>query len=47
MKMRSNQLDSLNDKNKRIEEILTELHKPIDIFRPKKNILENPDERIM
>jgi len=47
MKLRANQLDSLNDKNKRIEEILTELRKPIDIFRPKKNILENPDDRIM
>ena len=46
MKLRANQLDSLNDKNKRIEEILKELRKPIDIFRPKKNILENPDDKL-
>jgi hypothetical protein len=35
------------DKNKRIEEILVELKKDKDLFEAKRNILENPTERIL
>ena len=34
------------EKNKRIEEILNELHRGEDIFESNKNILENP-ERVL
>ena len=44
---RTSLVDQLSEKNKRIEEILVELHKDREIFEPKRNILENPDERIM
>lgn len=36
----------VSEKNKRIEEILHELHKEEEIFEPNKNILENP-ERVL
>ena len=39
MKLRQNQGDLINDKNKRIEEICEELKRPNDIVRPRKNIL--------
>lgn len=45
---RANSLDNIIEKNKRIVEILDELHsKKNEIFEPKKNILENPEERIL
>lgn len=47
LKTRQVSQESLMDKNKWIEEILQELHKPLDVFQPKKNILEHPEERIM
>lgn len=44
---RINSLDNIIEKNKRIAEILDELHKDkAEIFDPKKNILENPEERV-
>jgi chromosome segregation ATPase len=47
MAHRQSSVDQLNDKNKRIEEILSELRKDRDIFEAKKNILENAEEKIM
>jgi len=43
MAQRVNSVDFINEKNKRIQEILTDLQKPINIFDPKKNFLENPE----
>lgn len=43
MKLRQNQGDMINDKNKRIEEICEELKRPNDIIIPRKNILESND----
>ena len=43
MKLRQNQGDMINDKNKRIEEICEELKRPNDIVIPRKNILESND----
>lgn len=40
-------MDIITDKNKRIEEILVELKKDEKLFEAKKNILENPTERIL
>lgn len=40
------QVDMIVEKNKRIEEILNELHRYEDVFEPNKNLLENP-ERIL
>lgn len=47
MVQRQQQLDNLNDKNKRIDEILTELKKQQEVFEAKKNVLENPEEKIL
>ena len=47
MAARQNNVDKLQEYNKRIDEILTELHKDKDIFDAKKNILENPEDRIL
>lgn len=33
----------ISEKNKRINEILSEIHKTEDVFEPNKNILENPE----
>lgn len=41
--MRQSELDNINERNKRIAEILGELKKPIELFQPKKNLLENPE----
>ena len=37
---RQSTLDNINEKNKRIAEILGELKKGLDLFEAKKNILE-------
>eukprot|EP00825_Cyclidium_porcatum_P004670 TRINITY_DN1220_c0_g1_i2.p1 TRINITY_DN1220_c0_g1~~TRINITY_DN1220_c0_g1_i2.p1 ORF type:complete len:1061 (-),score=222.02 TRINITY_DN1220_c0_g1_i2:1563-4745(-) len=48
LQFRNNSLDNVIEKNKRISEILEELHKDkSEIFDPKKNFLENPEERIL
>ena len=41
MTLRSTEVDNINERNKRITEILNELKKPIDVFEPKRNQLEN------
>ncbi|EAR97028.3 hypothetical protein TTHERM_00196190 (macronuclear) [Tetrahymena thermophila SB210] len=46
MQQRQVQVDMIAEKNKRIQEILHELHKEEEIFEPNKNILENP-ERVL
>jgi hypothetical protein len=43
MQGRQSELDNINERNKRIAEILNELKKPVELFHPKKNILENPE----
>lgn len=47
MNFRQTSIDQLNERNKRIDEILLELKKGSDIFQAKKNILENPEERVI
>lgn len=39
LKLRQNQSDVINDKNKRIEEICEELKRPNEVIRPRKNVL--------
>ena len=40
MQQRQSEVDNINERNKRISEILAELKKSRDVFEPKKNILE-------
>lgn len=44
---RMSQIDNIQDKNKKIEEILNELHKDVEFFEPKVNIMENPEKNIL
>lgn len=47
MNLRTAQIDNIQDKNKKMEEILLELHKEPQYFEPKPNILEHPDKIIL
>lgn len=40
-------IDNIQDKNKKIEEILLELHREVDDFQAKPNILENPEKNVL
>lgn len=46
MHQRQIQVDMIAEKNKRIDEILGEIHRSEEVFEPNKNLLENP-ERIL
>lgn len=44
MHFRQQQVEIINEKNKRIAEIYEDLKRPADLTQCKKNILENPDK---
>ena len=41
---RQQQVEIINEKNKRIAEIYEDLKRPADLVQCKKNVLENPDK---
>jgi len=44
LRFRQTQVDSIHEKQKRIYEILEELRKPKEVYQPKKNILDAPEQ---
>ncbi len=46
MVIRQNQVDQINERNKRIAEIQGDLQKSIDIFVPKKNYIEDAENML-
>ena len=47
MQSRQTEVENINERNKRITEILQELKKGVDLFGCKKNILDNPESILL